>query len=173
MGHVYNPEFYQGIMEAAPEREYDPKFRQGVLVTIPGDYRKLQNKPTINSVTVDGDLSLNDFNLYPIFCATTASWNSDPSLDSIEGAIYIYSDYATKVVHDETINIPALKIGDGFTKVVDLSFIRATEFDVYEIANSLYALDALVTPHDRLKWNNKVETSIDPIDPENLGFSAI
>lgn len=81
-----------------------------------------------------------------IFIATTDEWNSSFQ-QSIYGGIYIYSDYR----QENNVYIPAIKIGDGNSYVVDLPFF-----------------DTGVTETDRDFWNNKVSVRMSTIDPEML-----
>ena len=49
---------------------------------------------------------------------TTAGWNADPYLVSVKDTIYVYTDYKT----DHGQSIPAMKIGDGSTRLSELPF---------------------------------------------------
>lgn len=54
---------------------------------------------------------------------TTDEWRAIPQV-SKKGDIYIFSDRNSKIVNDEVINIPGIKIGDGNAYIMDLpSFI--------------------------------------------------
>lgn len=92
---------------------------------------------------------------------TTAYWNSQTTLVSQEGYIYIYTDHQTKDGDD----IPGIKVGDGNAYVVDLPFMD----DVYaaHIADSVIH----VTQADKTSWNNKVTCYIDPNKADKLVFS--
>ena len=72
---------------------------------------------TFGNITYDGSAK--------IYYGTTAYWNSRPYLKSIEGAIYIYSDYS----HDEQgRDIPGLKVGDGNAYLIDIPFIGSSAY---------------------------------------------
>lgn len=58
-----------------------------------------------------------------IYYGTSSSWNEKASLISQAGHIYIYSDYQSTTVNGETYNIPAIKIGDGSSYLIDLPFV--------------------------------------------------
>lgn len=53
-----------------------------------------------------------------ILSNTTAGWESDPYLISVKDTIYVYTDYKT----DHGQSVPAMKIGDGSTRLSELPF---------------------------------------------------
>ena len=114
------------------------------------DYNSLINKPMINGAVLEGNQSSSDINI--IDSKTTAEWNSDPDLIAQKNMIYIYTDY------DEVQGqkIPAIKIGDGTTYLIDLPFTSMGEGNV--------------TPEQIEFWNNKVRVYIDENNQENLIF---
>lgn len=80
------------------------------------------DKPISHAVEV----ALND--KADLYYDTTQGWNQHPDLVSEEGTVYIYSDYKQDVDQEFRItNIPGIKIGDGFTKVVNLPFVASDE----------------------------------------------
>lgn len=56
---------------------------------------------------------------------TTESWNSKPLLIGERSHIYIYSDYGTTEIGGETVMVPAMKVGDGTSYLIDMPFITA------------------------------------------------
>ena len=58
----------------------------------------------------------------PLWYNTSANWASQTTLVSKLNNYYVYTDYKTKIVNGNTINIPGIKIGDGTSYVVDLPF---------------------------------------------------
>ena len=54
---------------------------------------------------------------------TTENWNNNPSLVGERSHIYIYSDYKVEEIDDETVYIPAIKIGDGNSYLIDMPFV--------------------------------------------------
>lgn len=116
------------------------------------DYNNLINKPLINGIVLEGDQSSSDINI--IDSKTTAEWNSDPTLIAQKNMIYIYTDY------DEVQGqkIPAIKIGDGTTYLIDLPFTAMGSGNV--------------TPEQIEFWNNKVRVYIDENNEENLVFDT-
>lgn len=106
------------------------------------DYSKLDNKPTINDETVEGDLTSEDLHIVAV--KTTAEWAELPQIQSRVGEIYIYSDHSTD---GEGHNIPGIKIGDGNAYVVDLPFATGT--------------DIRITDADIANWNGKVSVRVE------------
>lgn len=102
-----------------------------------------------------------------IHYATTSNWNAEPELVGEVGHVYIYSDY-TKV-EDEQGNvtyIPAIKIGDGETYLIDSPFlISANDQEFIDHINN-HAIH--VSEYDRSSWNEKVTADV---EGENLLFS--
>lgn len=86
-----------------------------------------------------------------IYANTTDYWNTQLSLVSEENAIYVYTDYD---VTDEGNFIPAIKIGDGSTLVIELPFISGSR----------------VTTEDINRWDNKVSAKMSSADAEDLIF---
>lgn len=82
---------------------------------------------------------------------TTAGWATRGQQPSVEGLIYIYSDY--QVV--DGIDIPGVKIGTGNAYIVDLPFIDAKY--AQHIADSIIH----VTQEDKASWNNKVTAYVE------------
>lgn len=77
---------------------------------------------------------------------TTEEWNSMPSYMAKKGIIYVYSDYRQEedpTTH-EIKNIPATKIGDGMTYLIDLPFSSLP-----------------ITQEDIDRWNDHVGVYID------------
>ena len=66
---------------------------------------------------------------------TTAGWEAQPALVAKLGHLYVYSDYAEK----DGVDIPAVKVGDGVSLVVDLPFITV---DLTDIETALSAIQS-------------------------------
>ena len=108
-----------------------------------------------------------------------------PSLQSLQGAFYIYTDYKTVEIEGQTKVIPGVKIGDGDAYVIDLPFITDTESQQIEtITETLASLSTTVDAHigavdahtssqEKEFWNNKVTASLNPNDPTNLILSKL
>lgn len=94
-----------------------------------------------------------------LFSDTKEGWNSQPSLISKKGALYIYTNYTQD---DEGNDIPAFKVGDGMAYLIDIPF---TEEKFWEHIGNM---EIHITQEEREFWNNKVRNYIDSSDPENL-----
>lgn len=85
---------------------------------------------------------------------TTSQWDSDLSLVSQKGTVYIYSD--RQQVEDEHGNItyiPGIKIGDGLAFLVDLPFVDELFY------RHIYNSDIHVTLGEKAFWNNKLNVN--------------
>lgn len=85
---------------------------------------------------------------------TTEEWNNQIGYIPVPGEIIIYSDYRTKEVDGQIVNIPGIKIGSGNAFVQDLAFLdEDIAGDLYNhIANSVMH----VTQEEKDRWNNKL-----------------
>ena len=85
---------------------------------------------------------------------TTEEWNSQIGYVPVPGEIIIYSDYKTKEVDGQIINVPGIKIGTGNAYIQDLAFINDNSSEeLYEhIRNTVMH----VTEEERRRWNNKL-----------------
>ena len=167
-------------MEVGANDQYDLDFGIHINPGEPsgGNYNILRNKPQINGITLQGDIPLQDLDLQPIYAHTTEYWNSMPSLQSLQGAIYIYTDYKTIEEDGVTKNLPGIKIGDGDAYVIDLPFISDSESKqittLTETVNAhIGAVDAHTSSAEKEFWNNKVTASLNPNDPTNLILSKL
>lgn len=134
------------------------------------DYNELNNKPSINSVILEGNLTAHDLGLGVIYYDTKENWDSQVSIVSERAAVYIYSNY--KIIFDEVGNpiyIAGIKIGDGQTYLIDLPFITddMTAMLLQHIGNEVVHLTAA----EREFWNNKISCYLALDDTENLVFS--
>lgn len=143
------------------------------------DYNQLINKPSIEGIILEGDITLPEIGVRQIQYATEAEWNAQPTLLTNEGALYIYSDH-TKVIDPETGEvtvIPAIKIGDGASYLSQLPFIGGgaspeIEQEVRELEQTVndHIIDSPihVSDEDRSTWNSKIRAKVDEENPENL-----
>lgn len=135
------------------------------------DYEKLKNKPTINSVVLQGAITAEDLGLGRIYYDTTAGWNSQPDLIAEKSVIYIYSDY--KYVQGEdgrSIPVAGIRIGDGTSYLIDMPFV--SDAFTYLLTSHVSNSAAHVSAADRSFWNNKVSAYIDRSEgSENLVLS--
>lgn len=143
------------------------------------DYNELINKPSIEGIILEGDITLPEIGVRSIQYHTEAEWNAQPTLLTAEGALYIYSDH-TKVIDPQTGEvtiIPALKIGDGVSYLSQLPFIGGGVSP--EVEEEIEELEQTVNDHitdgplhvsdgDRDEWNSKVKARVDEENPETL-----
>lgn len=134
------------------------------------NYELLTNKPLINSVVLQGNLSARDLGLGNVYYDTTANWDRQTSLVAEQAAVYIYSDY--QIIYDEVENpifVAGIKIGDGTSYLADIPFItdRMAEILLEHISN----MTIHITAAEREFWNNKVSAYIDTEDAEALVLS--
>lgn len=95
---------------------------------------------------------------------TTAHWNAQTMLIAKRGHVYVYSDYLTI---DET-DVPAMKIGDGTSYLIDLPFASGNNDLFSEHVNNIVRH---ITADERTFWNNKVTCFVSQADPTCLVFS--
>lgn len=134
------------------------------------DYTKLINKPQINSVTIDGNVSLTDLGLRGIYYDTKENWDMQLSLVAEEGAIYIYSNYQT--IYDDVGNpttIAGIKIGDGTSYLIDMPFV--TEAMTSALLRHISNTEVHLTAAEREFWNHKVSAYMSHEEAENLILS--
>lgn len=134
------------------------------------DYNKLRNKPKINSVVLEGELTAESLGLGRVYYDTKANWNAQLQLIAERGAVYIYSDYM--YIEDEDGNqtaVAGIKIGDGTSYLIDMPFISdaATYLITTHIANS----NIHVSRAEKEFWNNKVSAYINHQNVEELILS--
>ena len=132
------------------------------------DYNKLENKPSIEGIILEGDIRLPEIGVRSIQYHTEAEWNAQSTLLTTEGAIYIYSDH-TKIIDPDTREvtvIPAIKIGDGVSYLSQLPFLgedtsQETEKKIEILTRSVDEHIGNETIHvsgeDRIDWDSKVQ----------------
>ena len=105
-----------------------------------------------------------------IYYDTEENWNAQRQLIAKRKAIYVYSNHS--YIEDEIGNktyIPALKIGDGTSYLIDMPFVSD---DIRkELMDHISADGIHVTERDRWFWNNKVCAYVLRNDPERLILS--
>lgn len=170
---LYDGTLYKCISDISEPEGWNGDHWETVLLTeVSGvsNYNDLQNKPSINDVTLQENTTLQQLGLRGIYYNTKAGWDAQKTLVSEAGAIYIYSDYSTIIVDGETKNVPALKIGDGTSYLIDMPTTNGNIADMLleHIQNAVVH----VTTDDKTFWNNKSSAYIDPnADQETLTLS--
>lgn len=98
-----------------------------------------------------------------VLYASTATWNSRPSLIAARGYVYIYADYRQ---NQQGQNIPSMKIGDGTSYLIDMPF---SDQLIYE---HIYDEVRHITQAEREKWNGKVRCYVSEAEADNLIFTT-
>lgn len=133
------------------------------------DYSDLINKPQINSIVLEGNLTAADLGLGRVYYDTKENWDAQLSLIAEKGAIYVYSNYQT--IYDEVGNpifIAGVKIGDGKAYLIDIPFV--TDAMTSALLQHITNTTVHITAAEREFWNNKVSSFIGD-DIENLVLS--
>lgn len=169
---LYDGVLYKCIADIDTPEEWDAEHWETVLLTeVTGvsDYNELQNKPSINDVTLQENVTLQQLGLRGIYYNTKSGWNAQPSLIAEEGAIYIYKDYSTISDGNEAKDVPALKIGDGTSYLIDMPIVNGDIADLLleHINNTIIH----VSSDDRTFWNNKSSAYLQPNTTETLVLS--
>lgn len=120
------------------------------------DYEHLINKPSINGVTLIGDLTQEDLQLTSV--NSTAFWEEHDRYIPYNGQIIVYTDKT--VIEGKTYS--GIKIGDGQHYLRDLTFVAD---DVYDSIMSLLNThiennNRHVTVEDKAMWDAKVNCSV-------------
>ena len=101
---------------------------------------------------------------------TTNNWNLNYELVSQENHMYIYTDY--DVITDNSgnrTNVPALKIGDGTTRVIDLPFLCSYDPQLAQsFEDHINNMTVHITQAERDFWNNKVRAYKSEVQDETL-----
>lgn len=90
---------------------------------------------------------------------TTANWNAAIGFIPMQGEIIIYTDYQTKVIDGESVNIPGIKVGSGNAYVQDLAFVGELEREI--ILEHTHDEGIHVTSAEKLIWSNKLNVDDD------------
>ena len=151
--HLKPGEIVQG-----KDRDYNLSFYTQIAPSVqPGsykDYNNLINKPQINGITLEGNITFEDLGLKEIYRDSTSNWNKQRDLIAEKACLYVYSDYDTIEVDGVTKEIPGLKIGDGTTYLIDLPFVSDKIEQV--LLNHIDDNNIHITESERETWNNKV-----------------
>ena len=97
---------------------------------------------------------------------TTSYWNSHPGFIGIKNHLYVYSDWDQY----DGKNIPAMKVGDGTSYLIDQPFIST---NVSLLMNHIHDNIRHITQEEREFWNNKVRCDdTQTVDSETLIFTV-
>lgn len=134
------------------------------------DFNELKNKPSINSIVLQGALSAEDLGLGRVYYDSKENWDRQLQLIAECGVIYIYSDYT--FIEDEAGNrteIAGIKIGDGTSYLIDMPFI--SDAATYLITTHIANTGMHVSRAEKEFWNNKVSAYINHEVDEELVLS--
>lgn len=95
---------------------------------------------------------------------TTEHWNQQVDLITMNGHIYLYTDYSVV----DGVEIPGIKIGDGNSYLIDMPFIDSGAEAIYDHVQDD---DMHVTPEEKLFWNNKVTCYMSQGQEGNIVFT--
>lgn len=93
------------------------------------------------------------------------NWNAQYDLIAKANHIYIYEDHSVIDGHQ----IPAIKIGDGTSYLIDMPFVNENAEDFYNHINNG---DIHVTLAEKTFWNDKIRCYLSQSDMENLIFTT-
>lgn len=112
---------------------------------------------TIKTVNGQSILGSGDITFTNILYGTTEYWNNQVGFVPEARTIIVYTDYATKEVDGQIVNVPGIKIGGGNGYVQDLAFVGD------DLANTLIThinnMNLHVSTQDRENWNNKLNVN--------------
>lgn len=112
------------------------------------NYNSLINKPRLNDITIQGNMTLAD--LHIVSENTAEGWAETPMYVPKAGEICLYTD--TNMI----------KIGDGSVCLIDLPFITSDEVSELREALEQHIEDTSIhiTPEERTYWNSKLNYDI-------------
>jgi hypothetical protein len=166
---IYGGYLYECIVGIENPEPFSEEHWQRTVVTETrgvSNYNQLENKPSINNVTLQNNTTLQQLGLQGIYYDTKDGWNAQSTLVAEQGAIYIYKDYS---VSSDGKDVPALKIGDGTSYLIDMPIVNGDVADMLleHINNAVIH----VTADDKTFWNNKSSAYLDQSTTETLVLS--
>lgn len=102
------------------------------------DYERLDNRPQINGVTLEGNQTATELLL--VRRGTKQEWDAQIGYIPAAGQIIVYTDYYGE-------DKPAMKVGDGQAYLIDLPVTSGDP-------------GGGVEPEDRQFWNNKLNCEL-------------
>ena len=132
------------------------------------DYNALTNLPTLNGVTIRGNLISSDLFLPKESVNTKEYWNSQLSYIPDLGEIVIYTNRNTV----DNVDYPGIKIGDGNAYLVDLPFVGDELYTqiITAINEHVQNTSIHVTSEEKEFWNNKLNCNV---ENGNLFFNRL
>lgn len=89
---------------------------------------------------------------------TTAYWNAQLDFIPARGEIIVYTDHGAVEVDGRTVNVPAIKIGDGLAYCVDLPFVGDADraYILAQLTAHANNTDIHTTAQEKSIWNGKI-----------------
>ena len=117
------------------------------------DYNRLVNKPSINSIVLEGPMNARDLGLANLYYDTKENWDRQLDLVAEQAAVYVYSnaDYIDDG-NGNLIPIAGIKIGDGTSYLIDMPFVSESVLKI--ILAHVSDLSVHVTEAEKEFWNN-------------------
>lgn len=95
---------------------------------------------------------------------TTEYWNSKEHFIGERGHLYVYTDHC--IVEGQYI--PAVKVGDGMSYLIDNPFVSSNQ---EQLINHINDHAVHISPNERYFWNNKVRCDDTTVLGETLMFT--
>lgn len=104
-----------------------------------------------------------------ILVGTTAEWQARYNYVAPSETIIVYTNHGTITNNNTTITVPAIKIADGSTPVVDLPFVGDDVAAAIRSELNDHINDNIkhITAAERTYWNNKINCE-DTVNNHNL-----
>lgn len=95
-----------------------------------------------------------------VLAGTTEYWNSQPTLGSVAGTLYIYTDKFSWTDDNGAAHaVPGIKVGDGTSYLIDMPFVGDDIRNLVEqhVGDNIRH----ITQDERELWNDKVNVGVD------------
>lgn len=99
---------------------------------------------------------------------TKANWDRQTFLIAERGHLYIYKDAEVTYISGEKVVYPGIKIGDGSSYLIDMSY-SIYGSDHKRMIDHIHDYAIHVGRVDRVNWNDKVSAAVDE-ENEELKF---
>lgn len=118
------------------------------------------NLSIISDAIKGGIIDPNTLDSTAIHYGTKSNWDSQRSIITQKGHLYIYSDAGKKnLPNGTTLDIPAMKIGDGTSYLIDMPYSLYGS-DHERLVEHILDNSIHVSKNDRTNWNDKVKIAV-------------